>query len=219
MELSIILTVLSESNQIHAIRHETNTFTGFLNKYNAQAQIRGWFIAALRKGKFRVLEKTPKHVNHISEILRMFPRAKVIGLVRDPRDVCNSLMKRGYRLEEGIARWKHDNESLMKHISDKRVFVLKIEDFVANPEQNLKMLCNFVRIRYSLDLLNYHDKKVAIPSAGHLDPSNHKDFRRWQTNQPLMKSTVKWPQELREAQQVEIESQTTNLMSFFGYTR
>lgn len=140
-------------------------------------------------------------------------------MVRDPRDVCNSLMKRGYRLEEGIARWKLDNGSLTKHMSDKRVYVLKIEDFVANPEQNLKILCTFISIRYSLDLLSYHNKKAAIPSPDHLDPANHKDFRRWQTNQPLMKSTVKWPQELSEEQRVEIESQTMNLMSFFGYTR
>lgn len=51
-----------------------------------------WFEAFCRlqaraKGKERWGEKTPRHVFRIAEILARFPKAQVVCMVRDPRDV------------------------------------------------------------------------------------------------------------------------------------
>ncbi|HEX2619872.1 MAG TPA: sulfotransferase, partial [Phototrophicaceae bacterium] len=48
------------------------------------------FYAAQQHKHRRWLEKTPRHVNYIPQILTLFPDARIINIVRDPRDVVSS---------------------------------------------------------------------------------------------------------------------------------
>lgn len=53
----------------------------------------------------RRVEKTPRHVNHLKEIFRLDPTAKVVFIVRDGRDVAASLQKRGFPWKDCTGRW------------------------------------------------------------------------------------------------------------------
>lgn len=47
-----------------------------------------------RKGKFRVVEKTPTHRNWVRQIHALFPGARFVHAIRDGRDVARSMFER-----------------------------------------------------------------------------------------------------------------------------
>jgi len=52
-------------------------------------------VLARREGKFRWVEKTPYNAGSIDRILRQWPHAKVLHVLRDPRDVYASMVEMG----------------------------------------------------------------------------------------------------------------------------
>ena len=106
----------------------------------------------------RWAEKTPTHVHHLIAILRAFPRARVVLMVRDGFDTICSFVRRARaapvwqrRREEKLLglessadvafrsadRWVADNLAGMKYLDDKRVLLVRLEDLVANPPGTL----------------------------------------------------------------------------------
>jgi hypothetical protein len=74
---------------------------------------------ALRAGKHGWVDKTPRHLHYVDEILRLVPDAKFVHVIRDGRGVVASLHEAGHRhpsrwrrmrsIEACVARW---NESV-----------------------------------------------------------------------------------------------------------
>ena len=62
-------------------------------------------------GKARWVEKTPRHIYRVGEILRYFPEGKVVLMLRDGRDVACSIRDRYGSLEAGVSRWMEDNRA------------------------------------------------------------------------------------------------------------
>jgi hypothetical protein len=114
----------------------------------------------------------PKDVFHVDEILDLFPDAKLIGCVRDPRDYLvsyKSRWKTAKEYPERIRRLYHPIlTSLMWRASARRIIELqerlpgdrfqtvKYEELVSDPERVARRLCNFVGIAYEDDMINVH---------------------------------------------------------------
>lgn len=63
--------------------------------------VRHYFRVAQRvRGAARLLEKTPRHLDHVGEIFGAFPEARVICCVRHPVDTYSSYRKKRRLLEE-----------------------------------------------------------------------------------------------------------------------
>ena len=120
-------------------------------------------------GKSRWVEKTPGHLYYIHEILRVFPDARFIEIVRDPRDILAS--KRSRREEEWLASardakgayadlqggydplldtlgWKSAIQAGDKARRQHPTSVLRVryEDFVADPSSELTRICDFLTL-------------------------------------------------------------------------
>ena len=107
-------------------------------------------LYAQREGKTRWGDKTPQHALYLQEIKRVFPEGKFIHLVRDGRDVAESLKRViiGKKSISGIAhRWK-------KYILFFQEFKLTLqpddfievyyEDLVQNTEYELSKILEFL---------------------------------------------------------------------------
>ncbi len=126
-------------------------------------------------GKTIACEKTPQHVFYIREILRCFPQARVINMVRDPRSVLASQKNKWRRKNLGsssmpaseVARLKSNYHPItMSQLwnsavgaadafeNHPRVTTLRYEDLLNHPETSLKELCSFCEIAYEEDMLN-----------------------------------------------------------------
>jgi len=93
-------------------------------------------------------EKTPENIFFLEEFLKEFPDAKVVHLVRDPRDVILSLMKRGVSLKQATLVWLGSVAAIQKNRGDQRLLEMRYEDLVHTPELILKRISAFLGVKY-----------------------------------------------------------------------
>lgn len=134
---------------------------------------------AARSGKSLWCEQTPRNVYYLDVIRDLFPEAKIVQLVRDPRDVLLSQKNRWRRRfrggnmpwKETIRQWLnyHPITILKLWIGAMRraqnesgragFFVQRYEDLVAQPARSVSSLCAFLGLEYAPSML-------AVPKIG-----------------------------------------------------
>jgi hypothetical protein len=104
-------------------------------------------------GKKFWAEKTPENIYTIKYFINEFQNSKIVHIVRDPRDVVLSLMKRGFSLEEAGDIWLSSVSSIQPFVDNKNIYEIRYEDLVLNPEREIKKLCIFLELEYEETLL------------------------------------------------------------------
>jgi hypothetical protein len=109
---------------------------------------------ARRLGKPRWGDKRPGYVQHIDALLRMFPDAQIVHLVRDGRD-CVAELKRTPWWRMGvyhaIATWTQAidaGSAAAKRLPPDGYIELQYERLAANPDAELRRLCEFLGESY-----------------------------------------------------------------------
>lgn len=146
--------------------------------HEALDMVRGGTLAELIDQIFRTCahmeskpiwgEKSPRHSYYVRQIAKVFPNARFIHLVRDPRDVCTSMLNRNWY--EGSVRrcamcWNGMVESAMraKEFGRKGYLQIAFEDLVSQQEGSLRTICTFLEIEYEPQMLGYSgavDKEI-----------------------------------------------------------
>jgi Sulfotransferase family len=90
----------------------------------------------------------------------LFPEAKYIHLLRDPRDVARSSIEMGWRgnVYYGVEHWIATELSwdvLEKALSPEQYTTLYYEKLIENPEIVLNDLCRFLGVPYNASMLDY----------------------------------------------------------------
>lgn len=121
------------------------------------------------KGKERWGDKSD-YLDRVHVINKVFPNAKFIHIVRDGRDVANSVMKMTWGPKDIIraAEWWHAHIWLGIRIGsvlgEQRYLQVHYEKLVEDSEKELKRICEFLGEDYSPKMLEYYkDSKKAIP--------------------------------------------------------
>ncbi len=127
-----------------------------------------FFAALLRfcaraEGKAIAGEKTPQHALEARTLLDWYPEARLLHLVRDPRDVVASLKRMpwgaGSRL--GDARtWRDCVEGAEACAHDPRFLRLRYEELIAAPEQELKRICGALGVGFETAMLDGSGRKT-----------------------------------------------------------
>ena len=124
-------------------------------------------------------DHTPRNVFYIQEILKNFPEAKIINLVRDPRDVLLSQKnkwKRRYFGASGIPKKESIRSyfnyhpitiskiwntaiNTIKDNKDSRIKTIYFENFITYPEKNTKDICQFLEIEFDSNM-------IKVPNIG-----------------------------------------------------
>lgn len=130
-------------------------------------------------GKTRPCEQTPQNTLYIGEILKAFPEARVIHIIRDPRDILLSQKRRWKRpfLADNIPKkeairywlnyhpitiskiWQGNINSVRRFCQDSRVKEVRFEELVSNPQQLVSEICQFLDLAYS-------EKLLEVPQIG-----------------------------------------------------
>jgi len=97
---------------------------------------------------------------HFHRIPFLFPQAKYIHLLRDPRDVARSAIGMGWvgHVYQGVDIWIEAEKSwdkLKKQIQPIQWLEIKYEDILNDVEGGLTNICNFLGLEYSEEMLNY----------------------------------------------------------------
>lgn len=120
-------------------------------------------------------EQTPQNVFFINEITAIYPEAKIICMVRDPRDILLSQKNKWKRRFLGASAipmkevirtwfnyhpitisklWNSSAANLAKALDKPNVYLIKFEKLIENPELEISKLCTFLEIEFDTSMLN-----------------------------------------------------------------
>lgn len=188
------------------------------------AFVQGW---APRHGKAITCDNTPGYTLYLKELLSLFPNARVVNMVRDPRDVlCSQKYRWKICLDRQRRRWKEtalrtwlnyhpyttarlwsNNVSRVKeHDSDPRVLTVQYEKLVVDPVNEVRRLCRFIGVDFLPDMLE-------------IEYSNSSFGRGGKNEQPGIDGRCRgrWRAELNSAEVDICQHVNADLMRQFGY--
>ena len=134
-------------------------------------------------------EKTPQDVFYIPEILELFPHAKIINMVRDPRGVLLSQKRKWQRKNMGAGfmtkkeqrrlkinyhpitiskLWNASVRTALKYKNHIQMHNMIFEKLVNESEAEIKRLCRFLEIEFTDEMLN-------IPQVGSSNEADKPD--------------------------------------------
>ncbi len=105
---------------------------------------------AKRFDKPRWGDKFPTYIEHVDDLLRLYPDAQMINMVRDGRDAAASLTRQRWSKRdtpEAIAQWNRAvdyGRRAARRVPADQWLEVRYEDLVRDPEPLLKDLCNFL---------------------------------------------------------------------------
>lgn len=100
---------------------------------------------------------------NFDQTLTIWPEARFIHLVRDPRDVARSCIGMGWagNIWFGVNRWlvaEETWEKLKQIIPPSRYLEVSYEKLICSPETELKTICQFIGTDYHPKMLSYAEK-------------------------------------------------------------
>ncbi len=164
------------------------------------------------ESKRRYGEKTNENIRYIDELFSIFPQSKIIHIVRDPRDVVSSMMSMPWASNDILAntlRWRAELSNMQTYKEDDRIFEIRYEDLIQNPEQICRSICDFIGEPFSPKMLEF-DRKA-------------KDYI---VNEPWKERTGKsldnaakqrWKRDLTSWQVCVLQALVGGLMKSYGY--
>ena len=178
------------------------------------------------KGKAVVAEQTPRNIFFAELILKAYPNAYFVHMVRDPRAVLAS-QKSKWRLKflggDSIPKiemirmwinyhpitlsklWSKANSRAITHESHERFNIIKFEKLLENPEFTLRNLCESMGIDFQAKMLD-------IEHIG----SSHQHNKSPASG--ISNATVdSWKKNLTDAEQLVSEKLCAKTMSHYGY--
>ncbi len=125
---------------------------------------------AAKQGKRRAAEKSCDHLHHVPELLRLFPKAKVICIIRDGRDVVQSMIAAwGSKLLGSLCRlWimkARVAARLQRQLPGDRFTVVKYADLILHPEKEMRRLCEFIGEEFEPSQLEKMTETASVPAA------------------------------------------------------
>jgi hypothetical protein len=133
---------------------------------------------AAQHGKPRWADKTPHYVHHIDHLLRVWPRARFVVLVRDGRDVALSLrrMPFGPNNAWAAAQWwargiRAGRRAAQRHPG--AVLTIRYEDIASAPATEIPRICEFFGVTYREDMLALEkaDRRKIVPDQASWFPT------------------------------------------------
>jgi hypothetical protein len=162
-------------------------------------------LFAARQGKPLAGDKTPGYVRRIGQMHQLWPRARFLHIVRDPRDVCLSMLewRSGERTAGQFGTWEMDpvistalywrysvavGREAGELLRPALYHEVRYEDLVSSPERELERICAFLRIPYVEEMTRFYEGRTRQPKPGRsskaqwLPPTT--GLRDWQTQLP-----------------------------------
>lgn len=155
----------------------------------------------MRKDKENVMvlvDKNPSNSLFTNKLLKIFPEAKFIHIIREPRDCVNAHIKRFNKKNTFFLAWywKGFNAAIekVKQKTPDRFLTILYENFVRETEQTMLSICRFLNVPFDEKIMQsnfaevlpqYKDNKtferIKIVHGNLLTPVNDSNIGKWET--------------------------------------
>ena len=140
----------------------------------------------------RLSDKMPHNYWHIGFICAMFPKAPIVYMRRDPRDICMSIYSRVFADShlyatslQSLAHYVTVSMRLMDHwktLYPERVLEFSYEDLVMDPVPQTKLLARHCGLDWRPECLDFHKRVEASYTFSEMqvrEPLNTKGIAAW----------------------------------------
>jgi hypothetical protein len=134
-------------------------------------------LYARRLGKPFAGDKTPGYVRRIGQVHELWPRARFVHIVRDPRDVCLSMLewRSGARTAGQFGTWDMDpvistalywsyslaaGREAGESLGPTLYREVRYEDQVRSPDRELEQICGFLDLPYAQEMTRFHEGRT-----------------------------------------------------------
>lgn len=171
--LQVIASCGLTSEDVEALLSEAR-----LNRDHAVLMGTAYDYLTAKAGKERWLDKSPGYVMVLDSILELFPESKVIVLVRDPRDILASKLRRSQKQGNYDPLWDTISWRAAVRAGDNarskypdRIIRVRYEDLVSDPQHEFRRITEFLDLEYddkmlSVDWVNTATVGVSGPGIG-----------------------------------------------------
>jgi len=146
-------------------------------------------VRSLAPGESRAVDKMPFNFLYLGLIATLFPRARIVHCVRDPRDTALSIFKQNFTDPlpwttdlSDIGHYMKAYCRLMDHwrqVLPVQMLEVTYERLVAEQDQESRRLIEFLGLPWDGTCLNFHEGVGAVQSAS-----------KWQVRRPIYGSSV-----------------------------
>jgi hypothetical protein len=196
------------NRKIENLRIDRDLFTADLLKMAGDCTIQDLLIklnehslSIFPKQDIRLVgDKNPVYSVYMKRLIRIFPKAWFICIIRDYRDNFISLRNvKEVKMEAPVltlqvARWVYVTKLFLacENRFPDRFYIIRYEDLVTRPEESFRNICAFLSIPYSPEVFDYHRKKdelvemfpnpaLAKIHKSLMDPVNTGRMELWKT--------------------------------------
>lgn len=160
-------------------------------------------------------EKSPRHLLVLPRIIRYYPRAKIILIYRDGRDVALSLTKvpwtpRSLYVNFGVWLRYHRWHVWARGQSGIDLHEVRYEDFVTDPESACRAACDFLRLPYVQAMARGSGNQEGIPEW-------ETEWKERATGPIGRERIAVWKEELLPSQIEELERWGGRALAALGY--
>jgi Sulfotransferase family len=103
------------------------------------------------QGKSRWGDKTPGYTGRLGEILKVFPEAKIVHVVRDGRDVAASLRYQTFSPTHDLAElaklWANTVHNVRHSVPQDSLIEIRFEDVILRPQEFTDKISSFLNLR------------------------------------------------------------------------
>lgn len=208
-----------------------------IEPFEVGESIRAFFrLYAAKQGKPRWGDKTPAYALCMKKIHRKIPEARFIHLIRDGRDVRLSQLGRGSdhpTPEQHARRWRRRVQDARDQSTELSHYIeVRYEDLVADPEGQLRRLCEFCGLDWDPGMLRFHERaaprleEIARPLAGgerHQAKGGTRSaeerlhHHRLTSEPPRTDRIGKWRTKMSASDQADFEAGAGDLLAELGY--
>lgn len=169
---------------------------------------------------FRLVEKTPMHAMFIKEIKKIYPDAKFIHIVRDPRDVISSRLALPTTHSKWLPKYVRNWNLVMQSVEAAQNFMpyailtIRYEDLVSYPTRILNRICQFLGLVYEPQMLSEFSSQWERNVIIEKEPWKFKV-----KGGRIISYEAKWRTRISEAQAWLIEIQAYKYMVKYNYLK
>lgn len=180
--------------------------------------IEAFYLAyAARKGKSRWGDKDPGNMRRLDRVLRWFPDAQIVHIIRDGRDACLSHLRQTFGHSELFPcadDWREQVfwvRNIGRILGPDRYHELRYEDLVEDTETVLRDLCDFLELPYSEALRSYHERRDEMV------PESKRELWPLLAEPPRRDNLYRWREEMSAGRRVGFEKRAGDVLTEMGY--
>jgi hypothetical protein len=160
------------------------------------------------------VDHTPENINYAALLLELFPRARIVHIIRDGRGVANSILPLDWgpnTIVKAAPWWKEmvrEGLALEALLPQEQIVRVRYEDLVNEPDRTMRSLCRALELPYEPDILR---------ADGFRPPGYTASQHEMIGKRPDPSRATRWRTTLTPRQVEIFESVAADLLGQMGY--